>query len=489
MTKVETNIDLELTNLQFYCQNCHLEITIHDSIFHLTDEIMSNFADYLQLLPKQTQELEDIFIKFGRYRKEEEEKTNKFGYITQEEKEKMLKLERESEIIENCFEDFFVDTLRRNFGAQVTNFSQNDKEEEKEPGNTENTDKFKFQIAFKMFELICQQTGNIFPLCNECTISWYNEINKKVKDELRQKKVYRKYSDQFEKMIFIDTQTLVNTNQDYDLEIDEITKELEKLEKEEQQINKELKLIKHKEMTFQKLEKKYHRDLKKFQLIETETTQNHKSMKNKINYVQKELLKLFSTSVYNDVFHIYCDGHFGTINGFRLGRLPSLNIENEEINAALGLAALLLSVLSKQMGFKSEQYLLIPCGSFSKIAQNNDQISSYKDISKIKNYGELFLTQEGFMKKLRIKKFNQAMIWFLNYLQNFAKFAQNINQEFELPYSIKGDQINDVSVKFHNNNLINWTRAMKYLLTDLKQFMLWGSYFSKEKMKKYSNNN
>ena len=37
---------------------------------------------------------------------------------------------------------------------------------------------------------------------------------------------------------------------------------------------------------------------------------------------QEELEKLKITNVYNDTFHIWHDGHFGTINNFRLGRLP-----------------------------------------------------------------------------------------------------------------------------------------------------------------------
>ena len=36
-----------------------------------------------------------------------------------------------------------------------------------------------------------------------------------------------------------------------------------------------------------------------------------------------QLKQLKRTNALDDTFHIYYDGHFGTINGFRLGRLPS----------------------------------------------------------------------------------------------------------------------------------------------------------------------
>jgi beclin 1 len=35
---------------------------------------------------------------------------------------------------------------------------------------------------------------------------------------------------------------------------------------------------------------------------------------------------LKKTNLYNDAFHIWHDGHFGTINGFRLGDLPSRQV-------------------------------------------------------------------------------------------------------------------------------------------------------------------
>jgi len=50
-------------------------------------------------------------------------------------------------------------------------------------------------------------------------------------------------------------------------------------------------------------------------------------------------------SVPNDAFFIWHSGPFGTINGFRLGRLPVEPVEWSEINAALGQVALLLSTI------------------------------------------------------------------------------------------------------------------------------------------------
>ena len=63
-----------------------------------------------------------------------------------------------------------------------------------------------------------------------------------------------------------------------------------------------------------------------------------------LRYVREQLDKLSKLNVLNITFHIWEQGSFGTINGFRLGRLPSMQVEWNEINTAWGQAALLLTV-------------------------------------------------------------------------------------------------------------------------------------------------
>lgn len=46
--------------------------------------------------------------------------------------------------------------------------------------------------------------------------------------------------------------------------------------------------------------------------------------------------------------HIWHNGLFGTINGFRLGRLTTIPVEWSEINAAWGQATLLLYTLEQK---------------------------------------------------------------------------------------------------------------------------------------------
>jgi beclin 1 len=87
----------------------------------------------------------------------------------------------------------------------------------------------------------------------------------------------------------------------------------------------------------------------------------------------KQLDKLKKTNVFNDVFHIWHDGHFGTINNFRLGRLPSVPVQWDEINAAWGQTVLLLHTMALRLGFKFDRYRLVPYGSQSKLERLDDQ--------------------------------------------------------------------------------------------------------------------
>jgi beclin 1 len=76
--------------------------------------------------------------------------------------------------------------------------------------------------------------------------------------------------------------------------------------------------------------------------------------------VQYEFLK--STNILQQVFRISYQDEFGTISGFRLGKLPTVDVKWEEINMALGQAAYLLVVLAKRFNYKFEKHDIYLCG-------------------------------------------------------------------------------------------------------------------------------
>ena len=85
------------------------------------------------------------------------------------------------------------------------------------------------------------------------------------------------------------------------------------------------------------------------------------------------------------MFFIWHSGKFATINGFRLGKLATVPVDWPEINAALGLAALLLATIAAnpRNDLVFSQYRIIPMGSFTKIGKIDDkyEYALYNDAS------------------------------------------------------------------------------------------------------------
>lgn len=89
-------------------------------------------------------------------------------------------------------------------------------------------------------------------------------------------------------------------------------------------------------MELDRYEREFWSDYQNYQLEIQSLGERQKSVKQQIKTSHELLTKLKRVNVYDDAFHISYDGHFGTISGFRLGRLMSQQVDWEETNAALG---------------------------------------------------------------------------------------------------------------------------------------------------------
>ncbi|DAZ99507.1 TPA: hypothetical protein N0F65_005379, partial [Lagenidium giganteum] len=167
------------------------------------------------------------------------------------------------------------------------------------------------------------------------------------------------------------------------------------------------------------------------------------------------LRRLLRYNVCNDVFHIWHDREFGTINGLRLGRLPSKPVEWVEINAALGQAVLLLATIAERAGLEFTRNKLIPRGSFSRV---------------VNMYGkEYSLFSDGGM--FRRRGFNQAMILFLECVDDAGRRAMKEEPSLKFPYKIQRGKIGDLPISLGNDE--QWTKALKFMLTHLKWLLAW----------------
>ena len=175
---------------------------------------------------------------------------------------------------------------------------------------------------------------------------------------------------------------------------------------------------------------------------------------------KKRLKILSSINVCNVAFFLWTDGPFGTINTFRLGRTPAILVDWNEINAAWGQTALLLATIAHKLGFTFTRYRIIPMGSNSKIAKAGQERTSY-DLS---HHGGRWLSGG---------RFNTAMAAFLECVSELCDYATSIDRSFLLPHTVKGSKIDGFTIKLHANSSKDWTRALKYMLSNLKWLLAW----------------
>lgn len=67
----------------------------------------------------------------------------------------------------------------------------------------------------------------------------------------------------------------------------------------------------------------------------------------------------------------------------------------------------------------------------------------------------------------------QAMLGFLQCLKELADHAESEDKHFRLPYRMDRDKIGEMSIKYSNYNVETWTKALKYMLTNLKWLLAW----------------
>ena len=192
----------------------------------------------------------------------------------------------------------------------------------------------------------------------------------------------------------------------------------------------------------------------------------------------------------NAAFHIWHSGHFGNNNGFRLGRLPSVPVDWNELNTAWGQTVLLLHSLARNIQLQFVRFVPGPKFSFVTHLDDRYQLVPYGNYSYVKVLSEdkdLPLYGSGGFRLIWDTKFDAGMATFLDCLQQFKEEVEKGDCGFCLPYEIKKGKIRDpatgstYSVKTQFNSEEQWTKAMKYMLTNLKWGLAWvTSKYSKQ---------
>ena len=337
------------------------------------------------------------------------------------------------------------------------------------PDSFENISR-QMKVTTELFDILSGQSDISHPLCEECTDNLLDLLDQQLKISEDECKDYHKFLDQLSSSEPQSEEKDVDSDiEKYKAEVIELQQQLDSIENERMQIGE---LTAKEQEVSKKLceeEKRHFHEYNEYkrQLLEYEDAQ--KSADNQLKYAKSQLDKLKKTNVFNATFHIWHNGHFGTINNFRLGRLPNVPVEWNEINAAWGQTVLLLYSLANKMNLEFERYKLVPYGNHSYIQPINDK-------SK-----ELPLYGSGGIKFFWDTKFDQAMVAFLDCLQQFKEAVEKGDTGFSLPYKMEKGKIEDAStgtsysIKTQFNSEEQWTKALKFMLTNLKWGLAWVS--------------
>lgn len=322
------------------------------------------------------------------------------------------------------------------------------------------------KVTGHLFDLMSGYSQIDHPLCEECTDHLLDSLDHQLKIVEDENKEYREY---LEKLGYSEE---VTREPELDEELKQLMQEEKQLqqellqaERERAKVAEDMAVEKEKAAKLTEEEEKYWREYNDQCRIAIELEEEQKSVDNQLRYAQVQLDRLKKTNVFNATFHIWHDGEFGTINDFRLGRLPGTTVEWSEINAAWGQVVLLLVSLANKIGLKFKKYRPVPYGnhSYIEVIDENKQLPLYGS---------------GGIRFLWDTKFDSAMVAFLECLQQFRDEVEKEDSSFNLPYKMCKGKIYEgektqYSIKMQFNSEEQWTKALKYMLTNLKWALAW----------------
>ncbi|RHZ58171.1 hypothetical protein Glove_375g99 [Diversispora epigaea] len=339
---------------------------------------------------------------------------------------------------------------------------------------------YRLKVANRLFDIMSSKSELDHPMCHECTDLLLDNLSKQLTDSSRERDCYIDFLKKVNVNVISDEEQKKLQKEIEEIRANELAgiQQLEEIEREREEMKKELAALEEEAEELDKLEESYWQEFNDFH-IQLQTFQNERDSVNlKYDHDAKQLEKLQKTNVYNDTFCIGHDGHFGTINGFRLGRLPNQMVDWSEINAAWGQTLLLLATIANKLNFTFKTYRLIPLGSFSKI----EKIEGEKTTYELYGSGDIAIG-----RLFQNRRFDLSMVAFLNCLQQLGDYAEKQDHNLKLPYRINKDKIGDASIRLQFNQDEAWTKALKYTLTNTKWILAYASSSSHDWGKHKSN--
>lgn len=309
------------------------------------------------------------------------------------------------------------------------------------------------------------------PLCAECASLLLAELSRRTQEEAQEAARYEAFLEGLarERSAAADEEAaLLRQTEALEADAAALAALLQRLQAQRMQVHHAGARLQLQARQADLLEERYWRTCNRLQLQVRQYEEEKAAVLRHTRYAQEQLQALQRTNVYNDTFHIWHDGHFATVNGLRLGSLPSMQVEWPEINAAWGHAALLLHTLACKVGFRFSAFRVLPLGSQSRMERLSDRATFELYGSREITFGKLFW----------FKRFDTAMVAFLQCVDELCQHLRHLDAAFQQPYRCERDRLGPdhahmLSVKKQFNSDEEWTKAMKYLLTNLKAILQW----------------
>lgn len=342
------------------------------------------------------------------------------------------------------------------------------------------------ETATRLFEILSARSDIDHPICSECTELVLDGLQKRQTSVIRERDAYVQFLKQAQDDVPTDGDKARTKQALEDAQRREkaALEELEALEAEKAKMEDEIAALDAEAEELDEDEDHFWRERNAFTAELTAFQEERDSLQTQLAHDTKVLEDLQRTNVYNDTFVIGHDGLFGTINGLRLGRLPDHPVEWAEINAAWGQVVLLLVVVAEKLGYKFEDYKLVPVGSTSKIVKYDTKQQSTSDgkpkgtVLELSSTGNLSLGLGLFHGKI-----DDAMVAFLDCLRQVGEYVEQrssataASHKIKMPYTIHKDKIGEFSIRLGNfGQDEQWTKACKYTLTCCKYLLAHASH-------------
>jgi len=328
------------------------------------------------------------------------------------------------------------------------------------------------QALTKIFEVVSDKCQIDCPLCDKCNYDIQKQLKEKIHEVEQECAGFKRCIATLQKENIEGQSERQKQEQEKERKLSkEVQRQIEEIKRQRKKLERDTLRLESESKKLEEFENKFWEEYQEYQLELSILQDTQVAIQQKTELTKLQLEQLKSTNVFDDAFNISSKGHFGSINGFKLGRLPAQSVGWDEINAALGQVVLLLHCIAKRVRYKFKEVILHPMGSYSRIADKR----SPEVLNELYNYNsnEFFLRQ-GSSSSSAGKRFNTALALLLKAVKELGDYGAAIDPSFKLPKSIQGDKIEGKSIQAVAAE-VDWTRALKYLLLDLKALLAWCS--------------